>query len=50
MIKIHLGGDCKLESESENIVKCVYLDVYIRTKASLIACAPTKNIVASSGR
>ena len=26
-----LWSDCKQESESENIVKCVYLDVYIRS-------------------
>ena len=36
------------ESESENIVKCVYLDVCIYSKASSIASASAENIVASS--
>ena len=33
-----LWSDCKQESEYENIVKCVYLDVYIR-------CLKTKGFV-----
>ena len=41
--------DCKQESESENIVKYVYLDLFIYSKASLIAFASAENIVASSG-
>ena len=44
-----LGRDCKQESESENIVKYAYLDIFICSKASSIAFASAENIDASSG-
>ena len=47
--KIILWRDCKQESESEHIVKYVYLDIFIYSKASSIAFASAKNIVVSSG-
>ena len=40
MINIHTIK----ESESENIVKCVYLDIFIFSKASSIAFASDENI------
>ena len=43
-----LWRDCKQESESEKIVKCVYLDTFICLKASSIAFASAENMVASS--
>ena len=36
MFNIHNMKKCKQESESENIVKCVYLDIFIYSKASSI--------------
>ena len=41
--------ECKQESESENIVEYVYLDIFIYSKASSIAFPSAENIVASSG-
>ena len=43
--------DCGQESEYENIVKYVYLDIFIYSKARLIAFASAENtcIVASPG-
>ena len=40
-----LWRDCEQESESDNIAKCVYLDIFICSKAS----ASAENKVASSG-
>ena len=40
---------CKQESESENIVKWVFLEILIYSKASSIALASAVNIFASSG-
>ena len=44
-----LWSDCKHESKSEKIVKCVYLDIFICSEASSITFASAENIVASSG-
>ena len=44
-----LCEDCKQESESENTVKWVFLEILIYSKASSIALASGVNIVASSG-
>ena len=41
--------DCKQESKSEIILKFVYLDIFICSKASLIVFASYKNVVALSG-
>ena len=41
-----LCDDCKQESESENTVKWVFLEILIYSKASSIALASAVNIVA----
>ena len=44
-----LWRNCKHESESENIVTCLFRDILNAQKASSIAVASAENIVASSG-